>query len=74
MGNIPRDTYDLNKKKHYVNVRIQKDKQFVGSDWNEMDDIRKYELQKFIKNFVGNGVPDNEGFLITPIENAIMIS
>jgi hypothetical protein len=37
----------------------------VDADWNEKDDIRKYELQAFLKWFVGNGVPaGNNGFHI----------
>lgn len=66
MGNFSRDTFD--KLKHYVGVRLQQGVPIVDADWNEMEDIRKYELQAFLKWFVGNGVPyDNDGFKITAV-------
>ena len=64
MGDYSRDTFD--KLKHYVGVRLQQGVPLVDADWNEMEDIRKHELRDFLKNFVGNGVPDgNDGFRIT---------
>lgn len=63
MGNFSRDTFD--KLKHYVGVRLQQGVPLVDADWNEQEDIRKYELQAFIKWFIGDGVPSgNNGFLI----------
>lgn len=69
MGNFSRvDTF--NRLKHYVGVRLQQGVPIVDADWNEMEDIRKYELQAFLKWFVGNGVPKgNNGFLIEAIAN-----
>ncbi|MBV7328171.1 hypothetical protein KFU94_07900 [Chloroflexi bacterium TSY] len=65
MGNFSRDTFD--KLKHYVSVRLQQGVPIVDADWNEAFDIRKYELQAFLKWFVGNGVPEgNNGFAIVP--------
>ncbi|SCY82420.1 DUF6519 domain-containing protein [Desulfoluna spongiiphila] len=63
MGNFSRDTFDrLNR---YVGVRLQQGVPLVDADWNEQEDIRKYELQAFLKWFVGNGVPQgNDGFEI----------
>ena len=64
MGDFSRQTFD--KLKHYVGVRLQQGVPIVDADWNEQEDVRKYELQAFLKWFVGNGVPaGNEGFLIT---------
>ena len=63
MGNFSRDTFD--RLKHYVGVRLQKGVPLVDADWNEQEDIRRYELQAFLKWFVGDGVPaDNDGFSI----------
>lgn len=65
MSNISRNTFD--KLKHYVNVRMQQGVPLVDADWNEKDDIRKEQLQLFIKMFAGNGVPaNNDGFNILP--------
>jgi len=65
MGNFSRDTFD--KLKHYVGVRLQQGVPLVDADWNELEDIRKYELEAFIKWFVGNGTPlGNDGFRIVP--------
>jgi hypothetical protein len=68
MGNFSRDdTFDA--LKHYVGVRLQQGVPIVDADWNEMEDIRKYELRAFLKWFVGNGVPsgDDKGFRIFTI-------
>ena len=54
MGNFSRDTF--NSLKHYVSVRLQQGVPIVDADWNEMDDIRRYELRAFLKWFVGDGV------------------
>lgn len=65
MGNFSRDTFD--KLKHYVGVRLQQGVPIVDADWNELEDIRKYELQAFLKWYVGNGIPKgNDGFHILP--------
>lgn len=66
MGNFSRDTFD--KLKHYVSVRLQQGVPLVDADWNEKDDIRRYELQAFLKWFVGDGVPaGNNGFYISEV-------
>lgn len=63
MANFSRNTFD--KLKHYVGVRLQQGVPLIDADWNEQEDIRKYELQAFLKWFVGDGVPEgNDGFLI----------
>ena len=65
MGNFSRDTF--NRLNHYVGVRLQQGVPLVDADWNEMEDIKKYELQAYLKWFVGNGVPKgNDGFHILP--------
>jgi len=72
MGNFSRDTFD--KLKHYVGVRLQQGVPLVDADWNEQEDIRKYEVQAFLKWFVGNGVPKgNDGFRILAIPERVLM-
>ena len=66
MGDFSRTTFD--RMKHYVGVRLQQGVPIVDADWNELEDIRKYELQAFLKWFVGDGVASgNDGFRIAPL-------
>lgn len=68
MGDFSRNTF--NKLNHYVSVRMQQGVPLIDADWNEQEDIRKYELRTFLKWFVGNGVPKgNDGFHIMPPAN-----
>jgi hypothetical protein len=62
MAIISPSTFDpLNR---YVAVRLQQGVPIVDADWNEQEDVRKFELRSYLKWFVGNGVPDgNDGFL-----------
>jgi hypothetical protein len=63
MGNFSRETFD--RLKHYVGVRLQQGVPIVDADWNELEDIRKYELRAFIRWFIGDGVAEgNDGFAI----------
>jgi hypothetical protein len=69
VANISRDTFNALKK--YVSVRLQQGVPLVDADWNEMEDIRKYELRAFLKWFVGDGIPEgNDGFRIVPLHLA----
>jgi hypothetical protein len=69
MGNFSRDTFD--RLKHYVSVRLQQGVPVVDADSNEESDIRRYELQAFLKWFVGEGVPQgNDGFRIEAVADA----
>ena len=43
MGDFSRTTID--RLKHYVSVRLQQGVPLLDADWNEQDDIRRYELQ-----------------------------
>lgn len=40
------------------NVRLQQGVPIVDADWNEFDDIRKFEMRAYLKWFVGDGIPD----------------
>jgi IPT/TIG domain-containing protein/uncharacterized protein DUF6519 len=52
---ISTTTFDPLRK--YVNVRLQQGVPLIDADWNELDDIRKFEVRAFLKWFVGDGVP-----------------
>lgn len=70
MGNFSRNTFDA--LKHYVGVRMQQGVPLVDADWNELEDIRRFELQAFLKWFVGDGVPSgNDGFKIAPAAQVV---
>lgn len=55
MGVISNDTFDPLKR--YISVRMQQGVPLVDADWNESSDVQKFELQAFIKWFIGDGVP-----------------
>lgn len=68
MGNFSRNTF--NALKQYVGVRLQQGVPLVDADWNEQDDIRRFELRAYLKWFVGDGIPaGNNGFAIKAIDN-----
>src|SRR5262245_34191628 len=61
-------TNTFNSLSRYVGVRLQQGVPIVDADWNEMEDVRKFELRAFLKWFVGDGVPEgNDGFHIAGI-------
>src|SRR5262249_27523506 len=52
--------------RHYVAVRLQQGVPLLDSDWNELEDLRRLELQALVKLFIGTGVPvGNDGFRIS---------
>lgn len=54
--------------KHYVGVRMQQGVPLLDADWNELEDLRRHELQSLVQQFIGDGVPDgNDGFRIEAI-------
>lgn len=68
------DDSTFNALKHYVGVRLQQGVPIVHYDENEREDIRRFELQAFLKWFVGNGVPaGNDGFKIEPMPQHALI-
>ena len=77
-GNYSRNTFDkdtFNKLKNYVSVRLQQGVPLVDADWNEKDDIRRFEIEAFLKWFVGDGVPKgNDGFRIEPVRNLVYLT
>lgn len=65
-SNDKQDTFD--PKKRYIGVRLQQGVPLLDRDWNELEDIRRYEEQMLRKNYIGNGSPDN-GFKISAAES-----
>ena len=72
-----RNTFDkdtFNKLKNYVSVRLQQGVPLVDADWNEKDDIRRFEIEAFLKWFIGDGVPKgSDAFLIESAANCIYL-
>lgn len=68
MGNFSRDPINRladSIAKHYVGVRMQQGVPLLDTDWNELEDLRKHELESLVKQFIGDGVPaGNDGFRI----------
>jgi hypothetical protein len=58
------DTFDQGKR--YVGIRIQQGVPLLDRDWNESDDLMRYQLFNILKYYVGNCSPD-DGFLITGV-------
>lgn len=74
MATITPDRFDPLKR--YIGVRLQQGVPIVDADWNELQDVRKFEVQAFLKWYVKDGVPDrNDGFRIvgTGLENDFVI-
>jgi hypothetical protein len=70
MAVITSSTFDPLKAR--VNVRLQQGVPIVDADWNELDDIRKFELRAYLKWFVGDGIPDgSNAFAIDAITPAV---
>lgn len=66
MAIISPDTFDPLRR--YVSVRLAQGVPLADADWNEGDDMRRYELRAFLRWFVGDGVPaGNDGFRITAV-------
>jgi hypothetical protein len=80
MGKISRDSFkethnvlgDLRgltpvgpSSKSYVSLRLQQGVPFLDADFNEVDDIRRAELELMLAKAIGNGVPaGSDGFKI----------
>jgi hypothetical protein len=47
----------FNPLKARCNVRLQQGVPIVDADWNELDDVRKFEMRAYLKWFVGDGIP-----------------
>jgi hypothetical protein len=76
MAVITASTFDPLKSR--CNVRLQQGVPIVDADWNELDDIRKFEMRAYLKWFVGDGIPDGNSFkieaLVAPVADDFKIS
>lgn len=64
-SNSKDDTFD--PANGYVGIRLQQGVPLLDRDWNELEDIRRYEMMSLRKNYIGNGSPD-KGFKILATE------
>jgi hypothetical protein len=55
MAVITPSTFDPVKR--YVGVRLQQGVPIVDADWNELDDVLRFELRVLRRSFIGNGIP-----------------
>jgi hypothetical protein len=63
MAAISPDNFDPLRR--YIDVRLQMGVPLVDRDWNELADMRRFELRTMLKWFVGDGVPaGSNAFLI----------
>jgi YVTN family beta-propeller protein len=61
-SNEKKDTFDESKR--YVGIRLQQGVPLLERDWNELEDIRRYEELMLRRWYVGSGTPD-DGFRIS---------
>lgn len=62
-SNQGRDTFD--PRKQYIGIRLQQGVPLLDRDWNELEDIRRYFERMLRRHYIGQGVPDDQGFRIT---------
>jgi hypothetical protein len=72
MGNFSRDPQDRLADalaRHYVGVRMQQGAPIVDADWNQLEDLRRFEFEDVNRRVLGNGVPlGNDGFRIMALD------
>lgn len=69
-GNFSNDKQDtFNPNNGYIGVRLQQGVPLLDRDWNELEDIRRYQDMILRKLYIGNGSPD-DGFKISQVDNA----
>jgi hypothetical protein len=56
------DTFD--PAKSYIGVRLQQGVPLLDRDWNELEDIRRHVERTLREHYVGEGVPDGDGFAV----------
>jgi hypothetical protein len=63
MGNFSRDTFDLTKR--YVAVRLEQGVPLVDADWNELQDVTRFELYEALLAAAPN-VAQRSGLALAP--------
>lgn len=67
-GNFTNDKKDtFNPRNRYIGIRLQQGVPLLDRDWNELEDIRRYEEMALRRWYIGNGSPDN-GFKISALD------
>ena len=56
-SNKGNDTFD--PKKDYIGIRLQQGVPLLDRDWNELEDIRRYQEMILRRLYIGDGTPDN---------------
>ncbi len=64
-SNGQNDTFD--PANDYIGVRLQQGVPLLDRDWNELEDIRRYQEVSFRKKYIGDGTPDATGFQIVAL-------
>lgn len=76
-GNFSNNKQDTFKPEDgFVGVRLQQGVPLLDRDWNELEDIRRYQEVMLRKHYLGDGTPD-DGFRISALDppaNDFMIS
>ncbi len=69
------DTFD--ERKSYIGIRLQQGVPLLDRDWNELEDIRRFFERRLREHYVGEGVPDLDGFEIRApgfaVDNDVLI-
>lgn len=63
-SNNKKDTFD--PQKGYIGIRLQQNVPLLDRDWNEMEDLRRYQEILLRREYIGNGTP-NDGFRISAL-------
>jgi len=64
-SNNQEDTFDPTNR--YIGIRLQQGVPLLDRDWNELEDIRRYEELILREKYIGNGTPD-DGFKISAFD------
>ncbi len=73
-SNGQKDTFQ--PENNYLGIRLQQGVPLLDRDWNELEDIRRYQEMVLRKYYIGDGTPD-DGFKITihsPVDDDFSIS
>jgi hypothetical protein len=63
------DTFD--ESKSYIGVRLQQGVPLLDRDWNELEDIRRHVERMLHQHYLGDGVPDADGFAVLAPDTAV---
>ena len=76
-GNFSNNKQDtFNPQESLIGVRLQQGVPLLDRDWNELEDVRRYQEVMLRKHYLGDGTPD-DGFRISALDppaNDFMIS